>query len=156
MEGGKYSQILLEIEEHRLKNSENLDQLEMKLEEVRNKNRKLQQKITNYDVVKREYEEDIRNLSKENEFLRIKLNQLNPDQLDIRLNELRQLQRDLFLKRAKLSKLQDELELYRGLEPTNESLRAKIEELNKNRLSLDMSFVDQSPWWTHFSVVHLG
>lgn len=59
-----------------------------------------------------------------------------------RLDQLTRMSREVRAKRDRAMKLDDSLEDFRGLTATNESLLAKIEELKKNRLSLEMSFVE--------------
>jgi hypothetical protein len=48
----------------------------------------------------------------------------------------------LNVKREQARSLQKALDEFQGIEPTNEALKRKIEDLQKSRLSLDMSFDD--------------
>lgn len=82
----------------------------------------------------------ILNQSREAEFYKDKVNQINPHKLKRRLISLNYEAGEVRLKHEELKRLRRELEEYRGLEPSNEALERKIDELKRNRLSLEMSF----------------
>lgn len=135
----KYKPILAEIEQYRRKNWENLDQLQAQLKEVAEKTRLLKSKIEKRHHNRATFEEQISNLTKENQFYEAKLEQLKPNQQ--LLDELILKQQQLQDKQERKQVLIRKLARYDGVEPTNEALKAKIDELKKKRLSLDVSFV---------------
>lgn len=82
---------------------------------------------------------NIRNASFHEEKVNKKINKLDKLDLDIKLAL-----HDVMRKRDELENLEKSLEEFQNLEPTNEALRGKIDELKKSRLSLEMTFVDES------------
>lgn len=64
------------------------------------------------------------------------------EHLNKRLQQLEELRHDVNQKQAQLERLEKALSQFKDLEPTNEALEARIVQLRKSRLSLDMTFVD--------------
>jgi len=64
------------------------------------------------------------------------------EELQQRIDILSKRRQVLAEKREKLRELRNSLEEFEGVEPTNESLRDRIEDLKSSRLSLEMTFSD--------------
>lgn len=73
------------------------------------------------------YQQELKRISKDGEIMD-KMREFDVDQLQ--------------WKRERVKDLEKALKEFEGIEPTNEALQKRIEELQKSRLSLDMSFED--------------
>lgn len=87
-------------------------------------------------------EKEIFSHSRDLKFFKEKNDQLDPSKLANRLNLVKLDVLELQAKAKRLSELKRSLELFDGMEPTNEELSNRVDELSKSRLSLEMSFVD--------------
>ena len=64
------------------------------------------------------------------------------DEFQRQLSDLDAMKQIIVDRREKLADLNKALARFEGLEPTNEDLQDKVEDLKKSRLSLEMSFLD--------------
>lgn len=102
-------------------------------------------KIIDKDTRERpEKEVNMLNHSREADFYKDKINQFDIDTLDATLSETKILALEVKKKRDKLGKLHEALGQFGDLEPDNEAIKARIEELKNKRLSLEMSFVENT------------
>lgn len=76
------------------------------------------------------------------DFYEEKLDKLRPD-VDKMEKDLKSLIEEVSAKAEEYKRLNKALEEFEGLEPTNEALKSKIDEMKKSRLSLEMTFVDE-------------
>lgn len=82
--------------------------------------------------------------NRESKFYQEKINEIGIDKLELRLKELKnETIRKINAKREELKRVNKALEEFGDLEPTNEALKRKIDDLKKSRLSLEMTFVDE-------------
>jgi uncharacterized protein YigA (DUF484 family) len=100
--------------------------LRQKIEQDKQSRSALRKTTFNNERDAKFYQENVKRIDIE-ELIK-KSRDLNADQLNI--------------KREQVKSLRRELKEFEGIEPTNESLQRKIDELQKSRLSLDMSFDD--------------
>lgn len=132
-----------ELETKQRKDSEHLIP---KLEEI------LKQEQDRYILLKQSKDKDLK--EKPTKLKAIKKYNLNTDFYEEKLNKIRpnidRMEKDLNLligevsiKTEELRRLNKALEEFEGLEPTNEALKRKIDEMKKSRLSLEMTFVDE-------------
>lgn len=77
--------------------------------------------------------------NKEAKFFKDKLKHTNLDKLTRQLDEIPI--KTLKIRREKLKELNRALGEFEGIEPTNEGLKDKIDDLQKSRLSLEYSFM---------------
>lgn len=121
---------------------EKLAELEQILRDIREKYARLKQTIDSDITGQPKLERDLARHSRQAEFYREKLAQLDLDRLRSQVDSVKVaiLSRDA--KAKKFEELQKSLDAFDGMEPSNEDLRDHINELQKKRLSLDMSFTD--------------
>lgn len=80
------------------------------------------------------------NQTREVEFYQDKVNRIDINKLDLLEKDAKLKSVEVSLKRDKLASLRASLKKFEGLEPTNEALKQKIDQLKESRLSLEMSF----------------
>jgi hypothetical protein len=106
--------------------TENLLTLKQSIEKDKQERSSIKKATFNNEREAKFYQENIKRIDVEE--IQSKLRELNVDQLNA--------------KREQVKVLKKALKEFEGIEPTNEALRRKIEDLQKSRLSLDMSFDD--------------
>lgn len=119
-----------------------IDALESLLRQETDKYIDLKQTIDKDMRDKGHREREMLNYSREADFYKKKLSQADTDKFETKIREIKVLAREVMKKRDKLRKLHETLSQFNGLEPSNDAIKAKIEELKKKRLSLEMSFVE--------------
>lgn len=77
------------------------------------------------------------------DFYEEKVNKMNIGMLDKMDMDLKFTLQEVLSKRDELKRLYKSLEEFQDLEPNNEALKRKIDDLKKSRLSLEMTFVDE-------------
>lgn len=82
--------------------------------------------------------------SREAKFYTDKVENFDMNQFERRQMDLKLVVRDILNKRDELEKLRKSLQAFDNLEPSNEALKRKIDELQRSRLSLEMTFVDDN------------
>lgn len=82
--------------------------------------------------------------TKKCEFYKGKLTQVDINKLNKQTLESKLKAKQVSDMRQELDKVQSALSEFSDILPTNESLKEKIDELKKSRLSLDMTFADDS------------
>lgn len=123
--------------------TEKIDILETALEDEAKKLITLKQIVDKDTKDRNKLKKTVINNTREAKFFKDKLSQIDVNKLEDELDTLRkEYNQTLQLKRHKLEELQNSLMEFNGLEPTNDALRQKIDDLKKSRLSLEMSFVD--------------
>lgn len=110
----------------------------------------LEIETTNYESLKRvvdfhnknkvKKEITMLNQRRETEYYLEKLKQMP----DVNQEHLENAIKEVLNKRERLKQLEASLNEFKDIEPTDESLKRKIDDLKKSRLSLDMTFVDDS------------
>lgn len=115
-----------ELEEILRKEEELLSALKINIDNDERERSSVKKKVLNY--------------SREAKFFKDKLEQCDVSLLKQRLDDL-EVQK-IGMKRQQLEGLQKALKKFGDLEPTNVSLRRRIDELKKSRLSLELSFIN--------------
>lgn len=119
-----------------------IETLEAKLKEETNKLLSLRQSIESDQQRLIVIKKDIFNSEREAKFYKESAKRIDVDEIRTKLEAFKE---DLLnIKREQVRGLRKALKEFEGLEPTNEALNRKIEDLQKSRLSLDMSFDDIS------------
>lgn len=121
--------------------SHEVGQLESILREETDRYLDLKQTIDRDLREKPQRERDMLNNSREADFYKDKIDQVDIDMFETKLSELRLMAKEVLKKKNRLKELKESLSQFGDVEPSNEALKARIDDLNKKRLSLEMSFV---------------
>lgn len=131
----------VEFESKRRQDDNRLEQLEEILKQETESLILLKKKVDQDLSDKKLRKKKMHNHVREAEYYRSKIDKLDINKLDQMEDEIKLAQKSVREERNKLKRLNKCLEEYGDLEPTNEALKERINELKASRLSLDMSFV---------------
>jgi len=131
---------------HRIGTTDELARLEAILNEEQERLLVLRQTIDRDQRDRNSREKIMFKHQREAEFYKRKLEseQLEEGELERKYTNLRLAAKEVEAKRERIRKLHKSLERFGDFEPSEESLIQRIDQLKKSRLSLDMTFVDDS------------
>ena len=118
------------------------NQLSAELEDKQVRFMELTVKMNKLHKERLSLEKDMLSHKREFEFLKSKLKLFDINKLNQCYRARAVFKRDLQSRQAQADRLHRELLEFDGIEPTNEALEQKTEELRKRRQSLDITFVD--------------
>lgn len=120
-------------------------QLQALLDEAEEKTVKLKQDIDRDIRAENSKKSEMLNHLRNSKFFQDKINQLDQGKLRADLVAIEQLRGEIAFKQAELRRLRKCLEEFEGTEPTELDMRQAIDKLKASRLSLEMTFVGDSP-----------
>lgn len=118
----------------------NMEVLERKLKEETDKYLKLKQLVDKDSEERASREKTVLLHSREADFIQDKIKSIGVDNLELKFAKIKQLTIEVQEKRDRFDKLRKITEEFDDIEPTNEALKNKIDDLKKSRLSLDYIF----------------